>query len=106
MGSPTQGMWTCAHGIDGRDWCEKCHQPAESKESEMDWQYEAKAPVLAKVPFCVVDECPELAYKQVSWKQTINTPDGESIKIWIYAFVCSKHHSELDRIAHKMEEAT
>ena len=25
MGSPTQGMWTCRHGVDGRDYCEACH---------------------------------------------------------------------------------
>lgn len=28
MSSPTQGMWTCVHGVDGRDWCEECHTPA------------------------------------------------------------------------------
>lgn len=24
MSSPTQGMWTCQHGVDGRDWCPDC----------------------------------------------------------------------------------
>lgn len=24
MSSPTQGMWTCIHGVDGRDWCDEC----------------------------------------------------------------------------------
>ncbi len=24
MSSPTQGMWTCRHGVDGRDFCPDC----------------------------------------------------------------------------------
>ena len=31
MSSPTQGAWACAHGVDGRDWCEECHAPGESE---------------------------------------------------------------------------
>lgn len=25
MNSPTQGMWECRHGADGRDYCDECH---------------------------------------------------------------------------------
>jgi hypothetical protein len=24
VSSPTQGAWTCPHGVDGRDWCPEC----------------------------------------------------------------------------------
>lgn len=27
MSSPTQGMWTCRHNVDGRDFCEACYGP-------------------------------------------------------------------------------
>lgn len=36
MSSPTQGAWECAHGVDGRDYCEECH---------------SKSPVPAYEPF-------------------------------------------------------
>ena len=25
MSSPTQGMWVCRHGVDGRDYCPECY---------------------------------------------------------------------------------
>lgn len=25
--SPTQGMWECRHGVDGRDYCPECYGP-------------------------------------------------------------------------------
>lgn len=28
MSSPTQGMWACEHGTDGRDFCDECYAPA------------------------------------------------------------------------------
>lgn len=34
MGSPTQGAWTCRHGVDGRDWCPECYQTAEEEAAE------------------------------------------------------------------------
>lgn len=27
MSSPTQGMWTCRHGVDGRNHCGECYAP-------------------------------------------------------------------------------
>lgn len=29
MSSPTQGMWTCRHGVDGRDHCPECFSAPE-----------------------------------------------------------------------------
>jgi hypothetical protein len=35
MSSPTSGMWTCSHNVDGRDFCPDCYEPVKADEERL-----------------------------------------------------------------------
>lgn len=74
MGSPTQGMWECRHGVDGRDHCEECLQTEVEPVATMElartimWLYEDATSLTKDMPQEVI-EMVDWANRFIHWMQ-------------------------------------